>query len=47
MIPYAAELLNDPFLKEHYSIKDLKVVEDLILYMYKMKLSINPSYIDN
>lgn len=47
MMPYAAELLNDPYLKEHYSIKDLKVVEDLILYMYKMKLSLNPKYIDN
>ncbi len=45
MIPYAAELLKDPFLQEHYSIKDLKVVEDLILYMYKMKLSQNPNYI--
>lgn len=40
-------MLNDPFLKEHYSIKDLKVVEDLILYMYKMKLSQNPKYIEN
>jgi hypothetical protein len=47
MIPYAAELLNDPHLKEHYSIKDMKVVEDLILYMYKMKLSQNPNYIEN
>ena len=47
MIPYAAELLNDPYLKEHYSIKDMKVVEDLILYMYKMKLSQNPNYIEN
>lgn len=47
MIPYAGELLKDPFLKEHYSIKDLKVVEDLILYMYKLKLSQNPKYIEN
>ncbi len=39
MIPFAAELLKDDCLKEHYSITDLKVVEDLILYMYKMKLT--------
>lgn len=47
MIPFAAQLLKDPYLQEHYSIKEVKVVQDLILYMYKMKLSQNPKYIDN
>jgi hypothetical protein len=38
MIPYASMLLNDKHLKKHYSV-DLKIIEDLILYMYKKKLT--------
>jgi len=45
MIPYAAQLLEDPYLKEHYSIVGLKVAEDLTLYMYKKKLNDNHRYI--
>jgi hypothetical protein len=46
MIALAAELLQDEYLIKYFSV-DLKVVEDLILYMYKLKLSANPKYIDN
>lgn len=39
MIPYGAKLLEDPYLKEHFSINDNKIIEDIILYMYKKKMS--------
>lgn len=43
MIRYADLLLTDPFLLEYYSV-DEKIIENLVIYMYRWKLTQQPAF---
>lgn len=46
MIKYADVLLKDEYLLDYYSV-DERIIENLVLYLYKWKFSKNPSFKDN
>lgn len=46
LIPACQQLLKDDFLARTFNV-DTKLVENLVIYLYRKRLSINPVYEEN